>query len=97
MRTKHIFGKLSIYNFTFFKLGYFLKTTFSKSFCNFKIFEKLKEDVNYLQKEFFIESLLKVLTEKKIIAKIIGREKTPFSIWRKIIIFLPTVIPIDFD
>ena len=32
---------------------------------NTKISEKLKEDVNYLQKEFFIESLLKVLTEKK--------------------------------
>ena len=32
---------------------------------NTKISEKLKEDVNYLQKEFFIESLLKVLSEKK--------------------------------
>ena len=32
---------------------------------NTKISEKLKEDVNYLQKEFFIESLLKVLTEKR--------------------------------
>ena len=32
---------------------------------NTKISEKLKEDVNYFQKEFFIESLLKVLTEKK--------------------------------
>ena len=32
---------------------------------NNKITEKLNEDVNYLQKEFFIEDLLKVLSEKK--------------------------------
>ena len=32
---------------------------------NTKISDKLNEDVNYLQKEFFIEDLLKVLSEKK--------------------------------
>ena len=32
---------------------------------NNKISEKLNEDVNYLQKEFFIENLIKVLSEKK--------------------------------
>ena len=32
---------------------------------NTKISDKLTEDVNYLQKEFFIEDLLKVLSEKK--------------------------------
>ncbi len=32
---------------------------------NDKITDKLNEDVNYLQKEFFIEDLLKVLSEKK--------------------------------
>ena len=32
---------------------------------NDKIDNKLKEDMNYLQKEFFIENLLKVLSEKK--------------------------------
>ena len=32
---------------------------------NTKISDKLIEDVNYLQKEFFIEDLLKVLSEKK--------------------------------
>ena len=32
---------------------------------NTKISDKLNEDVNYLQKEFFIEDLLKVLSDKK--------------------------------
>ena len=32
---------------------------------NDKIVNKLKEDVNYLQKEFFIEDLIKVLSDKK--------------------------------
>jgi len=36
-----------------------------KTELNDKIDNKLKEDMNYLQKEFFIEDLLKVLSQKK--------------------------------
>ena len=44
-------------------LKYFKLNTVDE--LNTKISDKLNEDVNYLQKEFFIEDLLKVLSDKK--------------------------------
>ena len=49
------------------------------------IVDRISLNKSYREKNFLIisKNLEKILKEKKIEAKIIGREKTPFSIWRK--------------
>ena len=56
---------------------------------NIKISDKLNEDVNYLQKEFFIEDLLKVLSNKKKIE--VNSEVVDLELKRKYQIDLATM------
>ena len=56
---------------------------------NTKISDKLNEDVNYLQKEFFIEDLLKVLSDKKKIE--VNSEVVDLELKRKYQIDLATM------
>ena len=56
---------------------------------NTKISDKLNEDVNYLQKEFFIEDLLKVLSNKKKIE--VNSEVVDLELKRKYQIDLATM------
>ena len=56
---------------------------------NTKISDKLNEDVNYLQKEFFIEDLLKVLSNKKKIE--VNSEMVDLELKRKYQIDLATM------